>query len=368
MNNVSNRKCSRKKMMWVIAIIGVVVAVTAIFISFQVIRNNTENKIVATVNGDPVYVEEFRERLLMQKVPVQQFFREKYGIQAGDGFWESYFEGENPLKTAKEMALNECVQIKVEQQLGRDKGLVEDISYPAFLKQLEKENKRRKKAVENNEIIYGPVEYQKNVYYEYLYSNMKIALKELLEGKEIQFTEEDLMSYYEQIKDSLYRKEGEVKILKAYVTYTDENRNFSEENRKAALEKIRQVKLKMDQGENIKNISDSSPKGESLKVNFVEQVFNEKTAKHDQQSALELKTRARRLSVGEISDIIEENNTFYVIKCLEREADGYKSFEEVRENVKSKFIDEKYNEMVEGLVKAAKVEIVGSVYDRINMQ
>ena len=226
--------------------------------------------------------------------------------------------------------------------------------------------------MENNEIIYGPVEYQKNVYYEYLYSNMRIALKELLEGKEIQLTEEDLMSYYEETKDSLYKKEGEVKILKAYITYTDENRNFSEENRKAALEKIKQVKLKMDQGEKIEDITDSSPEGEtsgeSLKVNFVEQVFNERTAKHDQQSVLELKTRARRLSVGEISDIIEENNTFYVIKCLEREADGYKSFEEVRENVKTKFIDEKYNELVDGLVKAAEVKIIESVYDQISME
>ncbi len=368
MKNVSNRKYQHKKKMWVIAIIAILFAVTAIFISFLAIQNINANKIVATVNGDPVYTEEFRERLLMQKVPVQKYFEKKYGIQAGNDFWEDNFEGENPSKKAKDMALNECVRIKVEQQLARDKGLLEDISYPAFLKQLEKENKRRKKAVENNEIIYGPVEYQKNVYYEYLYSNMKIALKELLEGKEIQFTEADLMSYYEEIKDSLYRKEGEVKILKAYITYTDENRNFSEEKRKAALEKIKQVKLKMDQGEKIENISDSSPNGESLKVNFVEQVFNEKTAKYDQQSVLELKTRARRLSVGEVSDIIEENNTFYVIKCLEREADGYKSFEEVKENVKSKFIDEKYNEMVEELVKAAKVEIVESVYDRISVE
>jgi hypothetical protein len=366
MSNTS--KSAQVKRILIMAISIIVTLGALSFVLFEVTLNNSENKTIATVNNDPIYVDEFREKLLIQRIPVEQYFREKYGVAVNGDFWESSYDGGNPLKKAKEMALNEYVKIKVEQELGRDKGLVEDISYPAFLKQLEQENKRRKKAVENNEVIYGPIEFQKNVYYEYLRSNLEIKLKEVLESKEIQFTEEDLMKYYEQAKDSIYRKEGEVKITKIYITYMDESGNVIDGKREEVLRKIKEVKLKMDEGERIENIPSMTKNVEALKVSYKEQAFNETTAKQDAQTSSELKSQARRLSLGEISDIYEEYNTFYFIKCIEKESDGYKPFEEAKENVKVKFIDKKYEELIDKLVKDAKVEINEDIYERMKMQ
>lgn len=367
MTSIRNTKVMNIKKI-VIAIIAIILIVVSSLILLQASKGSGKTSIVAIINGDPIYVKEFRERLFQQQIPVQQYFKDKYGTNAGSNFWNSSFEGENTLGKAKDLALNECVKIKVEQQLGQEKGLIKDLGYTTFLKELEKENKRRKKAVENNEVIYGPIEYQKNVYFEYIRSNMELKLKEILEDKEIQVTEENIIEYYEKTKDRLYRKEGSIKIQKIYVTYMDENREFSGEQRKEALKKIEQVKRRVDEEENIESILEASEKGEALKVNNKEQLFNETTAKQDAQSTSEIKTIAKSTPVGKTSSIMEENYTFYFIKCVEKEPDGYKPFEEAKENVKIKYIDEKYEQLINGLAKAAKVRINSTVYDSIKME
>lgn len=366
MLNKDKRKGIPYKKIW-LAAISLIASVCAIsYILFQAGEAAGDRKI-ALVNGDAVYEEEFRERLLMQQIPVQQYFKEKYQANMEEDFWHNSYGGEKPLKKAKEMALEEYVRIKVEQQLARDKGIVEDISYSAFLKGLEQENKRRKKAVENNEVIYGPIEYQKNVYYEYLRSNMEIKLKELLEGKEIQFTDEDLRRFYEQSKERLYAKEGRVKVLKISVSYTDGEGKVLEEKREGAGQKLEAVRLKASQGETVEDMPEVKNGGQSLKVNCKEQVFDETTAKQDAQLYSELKSRARELAPGKISQTYEENGSFYFLKGLEKEADGYKSFEEAKENVKVKYIDEKYEELIDGLVKKAKVDIDQDLYEQIEL-
>lgn len=348
------KKVTRTKKIWILATISIILIALFIYILLQESLFSGESNIIATVNGDFIYSEEFMDKLSEQIIPVQQYFKDEYKIIADNNFGEGNFGGESPLRKAKELALNECIKIKVEQQLGREKGLIEDIDYPAFLKQLKKENGRRKKAIENKEVIYGPIEYQKNVYFEYLRSNMELQLKEILENEEIKVADEDIVKHYEKTKASLYRKEGAIKIIQVYLTY-------SEDEREAALKKIEHVKMKVDMKEKVENVLTSE-------IKYKEQLFNETTAKQDAQSNSKIKTLAESLAVGKTSHIIEENHTFYFIQCIEREADGYKSFEETKENVKVKYIDEKYEAFIAGLVDAAKVDINESVFDKIKME
>lgn len=60
-------------------------------------------------------------------------------------------------ETIKARALEKLVRVKAAQQLAIRYGILNDISYSSFIEELNNENERRAKALESNEIIYGPL-------------------------------------------------------------------------------------------------------------------------------------------------------------------------------------------------------------------
>lgn len=105
-----------------------------------------QSKPVITVNGDKIYEDEY------------SFLSHVFtgGIQAGEQ------EPEDRVTFAK-----------VEQQMLKENAVIEDISYSAFCKTVEKENEVRKQAIVAGEKIYGPKEYDTRIYYDYIYSEAK---------------------------------------------------------------------------------------------------------------------------------------------------------------------------------------------------
>ena len=74
-------------------------------------------------------------------------------------------------------------------------GLIESAEYQDLEDQLEKENDRRKKALEQGEVIYGPTQYTMETYIKYICGSMEPELIEKMKGKEISCTEEDVRAY-----------------------------------------------------------------------------------------------------------------------------------------------------------------------------
>jgi hypothetical protein len=108
-----------------------------------------QSKPVITVNGDKIYEDEY------------SFLSHVFtgGAQAG------------------EQGLEDRVTFaKVEQQMLKENAVIEDISYSAFCKTVEKENEARKKALVAGEKIFGPKEYDARIYYDYIYSEAKEQL------------------------------------------------------------------------------------------------------------------------------------------------------------------------------------------------
>ena len=87
-------------------------------------------------------------------------------------------------------------------------GLIESAEYQALEDQLEKENDRRKKAVEQGEVIYGPTQYTMETYIKYICGSMEPELIEKMKGKEISCTEEDVRAYYEDNKEYIAVQEA----------------------------------------------------------------------------------------------------------------------------------------------------------------
>ncbi len=128
------------------------------------------------VNDQSVPLEEFLLVAARKKALVYDHFYKKYGVQPNRAFWNSSYGDETPFKLLKDMVVKDLVQIKIIQQLALNYGLVNDISYSSFLDRMKKENRRREVAVKRGEVIYGPIQYSREVYYDYVNSNLSIDL------------------------------------------------------------------------------------------------------------------------------------------------------------------------------------------------
>ena len=75
-----------------------------------------------------------------------------------------------------------------------------------------------------------------------------------------------------------------------------------------------------------------------------------------------------KLGEGDASDIFEEHGAFCILKCVEKNDLGYMPFDEGKGNVRTRYTDEKYEELVDRMVRDAQVEIKRPVYDRITVR
>lgn len=148
------------------------------------------NNVVLIVNGEKINKEEYD-------------FLSSCSIK----YLNSYVDEKYDLDTRK------VLLIRAEQILLKEKGVIEDYSYTKFMEQLKKENEKRKEAIENNQVIYGPKQYDKKVYFDYYYSECRtyyrnIVLSNSSEGDK---NSEQLDKMYEEV---LLNKVKELKVNK----------------------------------------------------------------------------------------------------------------------------------------------------------
>lgn len=149
------------------------------FVHLQVIAQN-EMKTIATINGEPVAVGEFDLFASQNRSKVIQYFRINYNIEYSDKFWRKKVKGNSALELLKKLTFENLIELKMQQILAREYGIVERIDYEDFLEKLDAENNRRANKLLKSESVYGPVVYEKEIYFAYLLSNVIIQLKDKL--------------------------------------------------------------------------------------------------------------------------------------------------------------------------------------------
>lgn len=136
--------------------------------------------VVMTIDGEPVSSREYR--LVMQRHAATifgRFYRDKK-LEDHAGYWSPDTGPEGPLAKLRELVAAELVQIKIRQILGRQYGLVSDITFEAFLKQHEAENARRANALQTGQVIYGPQHYRLSAYYYTRLRDLEFRLKQIM--------------------------------------------------------------------------------------------------------------------------------------------------------------------------------------------
>ncbi len=322
-----------------------------------VISGTTEagNSFVASVNGEHISVKEFQRNINKNRAGVFNYFYKKYGVKQGGDFWDKKHGDETPLDMIRRLALEQCVRVKVQQVIAMQKGTVSDISYSSFLVKLKKDNIARKKAVENNEIIYGPVQYGEDQYFNHLLRLMVIKLKEKLAEDELAVTEDEIKRYYEDKKEILYKNDDLIEIQVYSIDHKGEKKMPGNKSL-SILEDVKARIMKGGGSDEFKNVCRD------------ELTFSEETARADEIANYELKEKALELEQGGISKIFDSGQGYYFIKCVKRIKNRYKPYSLVRDVVRQNLVDEKYKKFLEELIKKATVNINSEVYGNITVR
>ncbi|UKS24121.1 peptidyl-prolyl cis-trans isomerase [Paenibacillus sp. HWE-109] len=338
----------------IIALGLIVIVVMSLYFAAIVFSNQVEDdQTVATVNGEPIQIPEFMLILNNNYVAkTYNYFVNKYDVKDFKDFWSTAYGNEKPIDYARQLALKEWIRIKSEQILMKQYGVISDITYDTFLNELGKENNRRKTAVENKQVIYGPVEYSDYQYFSHEFTNDVIELKKILAKETFNLTENELKAAYEHSKEEYYRDAYAIQVEKISVKKSEH-----------AEQLMKDLQSRLSHEDSFEKLKLTNPD-----IQIETQNFNETTAKTDYDLNPQLLTEAKKLTVGEISTIIDENNTLTIIKCIENKERGFQTYDKVKEQVKSRIIDEKYEVLVQQTIKEAKVKVVDKVYNQLSIK
>ncbi|GMQ61705.1 foldase protein PrsA [Vallitalea maricola] len=255
--------------------------------------------------------------------------------------------------------LDYMIRIKIEQLLFREKNIVEDISYKTFIKSFIKENERRKKAVDKGEIIYGPKQFQEDDYYSYLHSKRVLLLKEIFAEDEFAIEDEKLKLYYDNSKELYpdYKKQDYIEARLIKISSLDRR------DKKLTASDIKEL---IDTHDNIfDNQMDfkDTIEEKGYKMDVIDRVFDETTARNDIKIEYSIYNPISRLKVNEISEVIDYNGAFYVIKCISKKEGSYYSFEDKKDIIWTRYNDEKYEELIQKQMNESEVKIVDDSLD-----
>lgn len=165
-----------------------------------------DRQVIARVNGEPLYAREFQREMQAVKARVMEEFCSRQGLKnLPAGFWTRPLDGETPLEAVKAAALKKLTRIKVLQSLMKEKGILENTGYPAFLDSLETTNRLRRNELAGDDlvrkdlagadlsgnglagncpagkkIVYGLRQYNEKDYFYYVFTNAVLQLKERL--------------------------------------------------------------------------------------------------------------------------------------------------------------------------------------------
>lgn len=217
-------------------------------------------------------------------------------------------------------------------------------------------------------VIYGPINYCERDYFNYLHSNLLIKLKDNLGENEFKISEDDMKKLYDLTKDKNYKNPDDIKISYVKVSGVDEKGNLKNDKKAVAKFKSDELKAKINAGESFENIIKTQSVQGNVKIEVGDKEFNSSNRRSEGENASNLLNVAEVLKLGQISAVVEEGDSFYILKCTERKGMGYRTYDEVKGSVKSNYVDEKFEEMIGKLVKDAKIEIVKDVFQKINVR
>lgn len=334
-------------------ILLILVTCTLAPISAQVVLRLGDT--IAYVDDTPITYQEFHYFINKNRASVIRHFGTTHGLKYQKGFWQEQANGTSPAQELKNKALDEAVKMKVQQILAQEQGLMSDISYTTFLDNWTKENQRRTLAVKNKKVIYGPMQYTEKGYFDYVWSNLLIALKKELAKEELSITDKKLKTHYESIKQSLFHRGY---YTKAEIVAISHNEVLEKQLRQeiSALKKDQSL-LEILKTTKYKNLVFSQQR-----IILNDTIYQ--SEEQDFSTCLVQECAKMHITTGTCQPVAA-NDSLYIVIVEQREDLGCKSFEKSKLVVKDRYTDLCYDALVTELINQAQVNIIHDRMDQL---
>lgn len=314
---------SRKHKLLLVSLLVVVLAAFAAGCSM--VRVNPEvdnNTIVAKINDEEIKKEEFKKRF--------DIFKAQYEKQFGIDVWEQEINGKKFGDYAREELLNVLVDERLQVMKAAELGIT--VADDEVNSQIENAKKYFDSEEEFNEFLK-----EQGMDLEFYKESMKkeltiIKLAEKL-TENVSVTDEEVKNYYDTHRDEFISVNASHILL---------------DTKEEAEKMLQRVKAGEDFGELAKQYSkDPSAKENSGNLDYFRQ--------GDMVEPFE--TAAFALEPGEISDIVQTDFGYHIIKVIDKKLD---KFEDIKEQLKANLLQNKKNEEYEKLLEEmrtnAKIE------------
>jgi len=108
----------------------------------------------------------------------------------------------------RQKAIDSLVAIKVQEKMLTERNLWPYSNYQEFLTDLKNYNANRRQMAANGQILYGPIEFDEQTFFDYRFHNALIQLKQRLVAENIiTITQDDLEKKFKKMQESVYQKE-----------------------------------------------------------------------------------------------------------------------------------------------------------------
>lgn len=309
-----------------------------------------KDEAVATVNGNKVSVDQYEKNLALYKLAIES--------KAGSAIWDQ--EVEDGVKYGdkfKEMILDQVIGSEVIYDQAKKDNLLSskeelDKKFKEFKENIDADKEYKKQLEEigiNDEFL--KVQLEKDLALE----NYKNTF-----DKDTKISDEEMKKYYEENKADYYK--DEVKASHILIPTKDEDgKELSKAKKKEAKEKAEEVLKKAKNGEEFAVLAKENSADEISAAQGGDLGYFKKG-----EMVKEFETAAFALNPGEMSEIVETKFGYHIIKVTDK-IDEQLSFEECKDSIKSKLLEDKYLENIDKLVKSAKVEKNEDIIKKINI-
>lgn len=331
------------------------VALLVIVVSLLMVIFLSGNKLDLVIGNEPVTEDEFIQVMNKEKYEVTKYFYREYGAEVNKEFWTSSFDGESPYKMLADNTIDTLLHNRANYEIAKENNYIDDVGYEALLERFERENTDRAEKTKNNEPVYGLQEYPLDLFIEY----EKDALQKMyindqsVQGNDISV--EDGMAYYDDNKDKSFTKFDDFEL--EYVTIRYDVEELDEKEVREFEQDLITIYKDLDDGKTLEQII--TDEYEYLQPYFYkEKVLSEEVSGKSRELA-DIFELSKDLKVGESTQVINENEALYLIRCIDRVEYDYLSYDEVKDNIFKSLRESNFEQMIQ--TKARELEVTSNI-------
>lgn len=300
---------------------------------------------VGEIDGRPVALGELQLFVDDVRQQTNSYFKKNHQLAAvTEAEWRQEYDGEAPVDYAIQLAMEALVPYKVVERKLLESGTEQDFSYQAFVSRWEEENQSRQQKKEAGAVVYGPVQYTKRVYYDYLNDEYKKALESSLR---FDATEQELQQLYDDAP-TLFQEFGSVSMQCAVLP----QEMFSREQAENARNGIRKA---LGNGSTFADGAAAA----GITAYIQERTFTAQDLSSPDVSAFpEVEDAVYSLPRGEMTELIDNDGLQWLFfYCESREEGGRTPFAACRDALEEMYREQAFAMELEQAQSSAQITI-----------